>query len=249
MTTQLLDSTSPAQQASGTGDDRDALATQRVIEAAIRCLDQLGLDKTTVDDIARESSISRATLYRRFGSKEAIFAAALQQQSRPFESEATAILTGPGSLAERVEHLLVWAVIETPENVMLKRLLNQGQPQSGIQIFNSVFRDKVSSILQPVVRAARLNGDLAADLEPEFLVDWLIRELLMIKMAAPWKEADLRKHVRHFIKPVLGIKLAAEHSSPADDSVEQRLTRLEQRLVEMHQLLGQIRHEIKGEQG
>lgn len=254
MTTRLLDAPSPATQALGSNDDRDTLATQRVIDAALRCLDQLGLDKTTMDDIARESAISRATLYRRFGSKEAIFAAALQQRSRPFEAEVTAILTGPGSLTERIERLLVWAVIEVPENLLLRRLLDQGQSPASMQIFNSVFRDKIRALLQPVISAARLNGELAADLGEELLVDWIIREMLMIKMAAPWQEEDLRQHVHHFIKPILRAPqgtptMAGQTQGTAGESTEQRLTRLEQRLVEVHQLLGQLCHELKHEQG
>jgi len=238
-----------AEAANRGSDDRDLQLTRKVVAAAIHCLDELGLANTTVDDIARESSLSRATLYRRFGNKEAIFAAALQQQSRPFESEASAILTGPGSLAERVERLLVWAVIETPENVLLKRLLDEGQPEAGMQIFNSVFRDKVRAIMLPVVSSARSNDELRADLEPEQLVDWIIRELLMIKMATPWSEARLRQHIRHFIKPVLTSDTPAEPTAreepvPSLESLEQRMVRLEQRLVEVHQLLGQIRQEL-----
>ncbi|MVV48830.1 TetR/AcrR family transcriptional regulator [Pseudomonas sp. PB120] len=244
MTTKLREQTM-----SGAPEDRDAQLTQRVIEAAERCLDKLGLDKTTVDDIAREAEISRATLYRRFGSKEAIFGAALQRQSRPFESEATAILNGPGNLCERVERLLVWAVIETPENVLLKRLLGNETTQAGVQIFNQVFRKKVSTILLPVVDAAKTNGELREDLDPEFLVDWIIRELLMIKMAAPWQEADLRKHIHHFIKPVLvavpDMPAATSDVAPSMEDMHKRLINLEQRLVEVHQLLGQVRQDIQ----
>lgn len=250
--TSQLDKQRPAatvEAASRSSDDRDLQLTRKVVAAAIRCLDELGLANTTVDDIARESSISRATLYRRFGNKEAIFAAALQQQSRPFENEASAILTGPGSLAERVERLLVWAVIETPENLLLKRLLDEGQPEAGVQIFNSVFRDKVRAIMLPVVSSARSNGELRTDLEPEQLVDWIIRELLMIKMATPWCEERLRQHIRHFIRPVLVPDSPAEPSAREApgvslESLERRMTRIEQRLIEVHQLLGQIRQEL-----
>lgn len=235
-------------------EDRDAQMTQRVIEAAIRCLDQLGLEKTTVDDIAREADISRATLYRRFGNKEAIFAAALQRQSVPFESQASSILSGPGRLAERVEQLLIWAVIRTPENTVLKRLLSNETATSGMQIFNAVFRSRVSSILLPVVAAAKANGELSETLNPEHMVDWIIRELLMIKMTSPWKEEDLREHIQHFITPVLGNRLAADNAQINEtttnvDNTQQRLTRLEQRLVEVHQLLALLRQDVRDQQG
>lgn len=253
MTTWLNDQTPTASVlANGNGDDRDSLMTHRVIEAAVRCLDQLGLDKTTVDDIAREAEISRATLYRRFGSKEAIFGAALLRQSRPFEEEATMILTGPGDLCERIERLLVWAVIETPENTLLKRLLSNETAQAGVHIFNQAFRSKVSTILLPVVAAAKTNGELPEDLGPEYLVDWIIRELLMIKMSTPWQEAQLRKHIHHFIKPVLMVKpqqpQTEQSSAPSLESLQHRLSGVERRLVEVHQLLGQVRQDVQ-EQG
>lgn len=231
------------------GEDRDATSSQRAIDAAIRCMDQLGLERTTVDDIARESGISRATLYRRFGNKEAIFAEALRQQGRPFEQSATEILTGAGSLAERIERLLVWGVLELPDNVLFKRMLNE-ETQTGMHIFNQLFRTRISKLLVPVFTAAQINRELREDLEAEFLVDWIIREMLLLKMATPWQEDALRKHIHFFIKPVLSA--AANAPDPCDEEaaplekVDQRLTRLEQRLVEMHQLIGQLHGELKG---
>src|SRR5687767_15315020 len=36
----------------------------RVVEAALRCIARWGLAKTTLDDVAREAGLSRATVYR-----------------------------------------------------------------------------------------------------------------------------------------------------------------------------------------
>ena len=46
------------------------------MEATSRCTDRWGLDKVTIDDIARESGVSRATLYRIFpGGRDTLFEA------------------------------------------------------------------------------------------------------------------------------------------------------------------------------
>ncbi len=65
----------------------------RLLDATFVCLARVGIAKTSVDDIAREAGISRATLYRHFGGKaellealgqreltrlDAVFAAAVQ---------------------------------------------------------------------------------------------------------------------------------------------------------------------------
>src|ERR1700687_1592010 len=46
---------------------------ERVVDAALRCLARWGMAKTTLDDVAREAGIGRATLYRLFpGGRESL---------------------------------------------------------------------------------------------------------------------------------------------------------------------------------
>ncbi len=56
---------------------REAGTTElRVLEAVKSCCERWGVDKVTVDDIAKASGVSRATLYRMFpGGKEVLFEA------------------------------------------------------------------------------------------------------------------------------------------------------------------------------
>src|SRR3954449_11309091 len=55
------------------GPDRLGTQEQRVIDAALRCAARWGIGKTTLDDVAREGSCSRATIYRLFpGGKDAL---------------------------------------------------------------------------------------------------------------------------------------------------------------------------------
>jgi AcrR family transcriptional regulator len=66
----------------------------RVIDAVVACAGRWGIDKTTVDDVAREAGMSRATVYRLFpGGKPSIVHLATRR-------EVVALVAG---IVERVE--------------------------------------------------------------------------------------------------------------------------------------------------
>ncbi|MEY2610346.1 MAG: hypothetical protein RLZZ128_995, partial [Actinomycetota bacterium] len=59
----------------------------RVLDAARRCVDRWGLSKLTIDDIATEAGVSRATLYRLFpGGKDVMFDALRVRELQEFFS-------------------------------------------------------------------------------------------------------------------------------------------------------------------
>lgn len=224
----------------------DTPSTCKVLDAAILCLEQLGLDKATMEDIARLSSVSRATLYRRFGSREAIFAAALDRHSRPFERQASDVLNGLGTLPERIERFVLWAVLDVPANRLLQNAAWSGLSDSGMQVFGGVFKRKIGRILMPLIDAAKISRELPTLLDAEALIDWLIRELLMIKSTQSWERNRLQRYIRNFIIPVLHAHLApiAHGAGLPARSMEQRLAHLENRLTEIHQLLGLVHQDI-----
>jgi AcrR family transcriptional regulator len=52
----------------------------RVLVGALACVARVGLGKTTLDDVAREAGCARATVYRCFPGKQALFAAVLDRE-------------------------------------------------------------------------------------------------------------------------------------------------------------------------
>ena len=52
----------------------------RAVAATLVCIARYGVGKTTIDDIAREAGCSRATLYRYFGGKQDLIAAAVRSE-------------------------------------------------------------------------------------------------------------------------------------------------------------------------
>jgi AcrR family transcriptional regulator len=92
---------------------RDSRA--RVIAAALRCVARFGVSKTTVDDIAREAGLSRATLYRTFpGGRDEVLVAVVESEISSFFSELDAQLDAAAS----IEELLVVALVSSAEQLV-----------------------------------------------------------------------------------------------------------------------------------
>ncbi len=97
--------------------------TARVVDGALRAIARFGLAKLTVDDVAREAGISRATLYRYFPGRGAVLAAVVRSETERLQRglddalgdvtslpEALAAVAGFGARAfvghEALQHLL-----------------------------------------------------------------------------------------------------------------------------------------------
>src|SRR5207253_11168410 len=97
--------------------------TAKVVEGALRAVARFGLTKLTVDDVAREAGISRATLYRYFPGRSAVLAAVVRSETERLQrgldealgetttlAEALAAVAGYGARAfaghEPLQHLL-----------------------------------------------------------------------------------------------------------------------------------------------
>jgi AcrR family transcriptional regulator len=72
-------------------------ARRRLVEAALACIARWGVRKTSLDDIAREAGVGRATVYRAFpGGKERLVEAVLcHEAGRFFDAAGTALRAAP----------------------------------------------------------------------------------------------------------------------------------------------------------
>lgn len=73
----------------------------RVVAAAIDCIAAQGLRRTTVEDIAAASGVSRATLYRSFpGGRETILAAVVDAEIARLLASLEAVVAGTSDLRD-----------------------------------------------------------------------------------------------------------------------------------------------------
>jgi AcrR family transcriptional regulator len=95
-------------------DDRHSPHRVRIIDATLACLARHGTLKTTVDDIARQASVSRATVYRVFpGGRDEILAAVVDTEMARLFSALGVCLGEATDLAEA----LVSGIVEASTRV------------------------------------------------------------------------------------------------------------------------------------
>jgi AcrR family transcriptional regulator len=91
---------------------------QQIIKTAERLFREIGFQKTTVADIARELRMSPANIYRFFGAKSEINAAVARQLMGEVEAVASQIAVGSGLASERIR-----ALIKTTEAMNSERYI------------------------------------------------------------------------------------------------------------------------------
>ena len=76
---------------------------EAILEAAGGCVEQVGVRKTTMSDIALTGGVAKATLYNHFRTKDDVLDAVVDSRVAALAEQAVALASGPG-LSAALEH-------------------------------------------------------------------------------------------------------------------------------------------------
>jgi AcrR family transcriptional regulator len=160
---------------------------ERVLEACFECVARFGMGKTTVDDVAKVSGISRATIYRLFpGGKEQLLRETVGwEMNRFFARLGEEIFTAP-DFATLLEEALVYAHRAMREHQVLQKVL-ETEPERLLPLL-TIEQHRVSravaQFLLPYVEREQREGRLAPGVDPEHAADFVARMALSL-IASP----------------------------------------------------------------
>jgi AcrR family transcriptional regulator len=108
----------------GVARSPDPALRERILEAAYACFARFGLGKTTVEDVVKESGVSRATIYRVFpGGKDQLLREVVAWEMGRFFGALAEAVVGAPDFASLVEDGLVFAHGAVGEHVVLQKIL------------------------------------------------------------------------------------------------------------------------------
>lgn len=108
----------------GAGANQAENTRSRILEAAYECIARWGLGKTTVEDVARQAGLSRATVYRYFpDGREELMRSAVAWENARFFTRLYEAVSDSDSLEEVMERGLLFAHRAVAEHEVLQRIL------------------------------------------------------------------------------------------------------------------------------
>ncbi|OBH38310.1 TetR/AcrR family transcriptional regulator [Mycobacterium sp. E183] len=196
-------STKPAPadlESDGEFDRRD-----QILEAANECFTQLGIQRTSVQDVARKANVSRGTVYRYFEDRNVLIHAAIEFGAQRFYREVASAMSKKNTLAEQVG-----AMAETHAKILLDHRTRNRLMADDAELMRHMVADgdaavrRTTKFLEPYVRDAQKRGEVGAGVDVTAGSEWLARIIysfstvnqgLTFDMTKP---ATVRRYVEKF---------------------------------------------------
>src|SRR5665213_2019778 len=168
-------------------------AHESVLKAALDLIANKGIDGTSVDDIARKSGVSKATIYKHWSSKEALCLEAISRLKCEFPSFNSG---DPRSdITELLRHL---AVSHKPEafSKIWPRVISYAESNPA---FGDAFRARISdgrrAQLDALLQSAVARGELRPIVDADLAMDLLFGPIMYHRFMQAGVPADLPKRV------------------------------------------------------
>lgn len=171
----------------------------RLIDAAYDCVARWGFSKTTVEDVAREAGVSRATLYRCFpGGRDELLAAVVAWENSRFFARLYDEVHEAETLEEVMELGLVFAHRDIRDHEVLQRVLETEPdlllPKLTVEAAGT--QRMIATFLEPYL----LREHLAPGVDASEAADFLARMALSyISAPGRWDLTD-REQVARLVR-------------------------------------------------
>jgi len=197
------------------GDDVpvDAQAAKaRLIAAADACIERFGLAKTTIEDVAAEAKVSRATIYRYFPNRDdLVLEVLLASLARSMERSLGDFFVGadtPARFGDALVRSAVYLLDAIRHDPKLETLLDRESGGLSATISGAselLFHTVLDEWRQPLSQAQG-QGLIRPELDIDELSEWILRailSLLIVEGPEPHSSDDERRLIATFLVPAV----------------------------------------------
>ena len=168
-----------------TAGDPEPTLEERIVQAARRCLERWGADKTSMDDVAGEAGVSRMTVYRAFGDKAKLITAVVVLEQELFLEQASEELDEQDTLEDQ---LATFAAIMARYEQRSPSQRTRDRLRISPERLAVIMTDHVEPVLRAVrdfladyIEAAVQRGEVRSDVDVDEAAEWVARAFFAMK--------------------------------------------------------------------
>ncbi|MFW0785247.1 helix-turn-helix domain-containing protein [Gordonia sp. CPCC 206044] len=179
-----------------------------ILLAAEECFERFGIAKTTMEDVARAASMSRATVYRYFADRESLIAESVVRRARANMDRARVYIRRWPTVEERIVEGICRDISKGHRDPMVNRLVSPESMGLSIQLLSESGRaiELTHELWGPILADEQAAGTIRADLDLKLLAEWISElEIMYISQFGADDSAldRVRAKLRAFVVPAL----------------------------------------------
>lgn len=180
--------------AAAVADQDDLDRREQILEAANQCFTQLGIQRTSVQDVARMAAVSRGTVYRYFEDRNILIEAAIEFGAQKFYRLVAEAMAERSTLAEKLG-----AMAETHATILLDHRTRNRLMADDAELMRHMISDGDSAVrrstefLVPYVREAQKLGEVGSRIDVIAASEWLARIIYSFSTVNEAQTFDMSK--------------------------------------------------------
>lgn len=177
-------------------------ARNRLVDAAEACFTRFGVAKTTLEDIATEAGVSRATVYRYFeGGRDEIILGVVLREAKDFLESLGRRVQREKTLGDAIVEGVLYTVsrVRKSEHLALLFAPEVAGHTTSIAGASTALYELTQDFLRPIFEEARAAGQLRDGVFAEDAAEFVLRMILsLLSVAGPRQRSQIKE--REFLR-------------------------------------------------
>lgn len=182
-------------------------ARDRLLDAAEDCFERSGIAKTTVEDIAKQASVSRATVYRYFAGRDAVVSGVILRATERYLAKVRRRVDAQPDLAGAILEFVEVTVRAAHRDETIAMLFTSDDSLNSVGIIEGTsfaLFEMVTEFLRPVFSAR--STEHRPELPIDDAAEWILRCVLsLLTVGGPKRRSrdGLDAYLRRFLLPAI----------------------------------------------
>ncbi|SEC11985.1 DNA-binding transcriptional regulator, AcrR family [Rhodococcus pyridinivorans] len=163
--------------------DNAETARAQILAAADSAVERFGVAKTTIDDVARETGVSRPTIYRYFRDRDTLITSLIETRARRLFEDAQAYVADRESFADQVVDGLLYLVDRGRRDPAIRLIVSPEHVDRGTALEGSseLAARLTFEMWAPLLETARERGEIRDGITDAEICKWItLVELILV---------------------------------------------------------------------